>query len=258
METKIQITPSSTLKATLNGTAAPTMRASLSGSAASTLNATISGRTATSIDAKISGTTAPNLNANMTGAVSRGVKDAYIDVNGHLIFIFTDGRLVDAGNVVGAASVSIYSVEQTVVGEGDEAVNEITIRLTDGTVSVFQIQNGSRGDPGPRGEPGQAGQDGQDGAQGPAGADGFSPVITSSKVDKVTTLTVTDKDGTRVLATIRDGYDGDGADITVDEAMSDTSVNPVQNKVVNAAINEARAYALELFNSITDADGRSY
>jgi hypothetical protein len=258
METKIQLTPSSHLNATLSGTASPALSATLSGSAATTLRATLSGTAASSLDATLSGTAAPVLNASMTGNVSRGIKDATIDINGHLIFTFTDGRLVDAGCVVGAASVSIHSIDQTVVGEGDEAVNEITVRLTDGTVSVFRIQNGSTGAPGPAGPAGPAGQDG---SQGPAGADGVSPVITSNKTGKVTTLTITDKDGTRPLAVINDGADGTGGtggSIAIDAAMSEISTNPVQNKVVNAAINDARAYALELFNSITDADGRSY
>ena len=66
----------------------------------------------------------------------------------------------------------------------------------------------------------------------PAGNDGFSPVITGNKVGKITTLSITDKNGTRTLAAINDGSDS----VTVDNALSDSSENPVQNKVIHAAL----------------------
>lgn len=58
------------------------------------------------------------------------------------------------------------------------------------------------------------------------GDDGVSPTVTSSKEGKVTTLTITDAGGTKT-ATINDGEDA-----VVDSELSETSTNPVQNKVV--------------------------
>lgn len=58
------------------------------------------------------------------------------------------------------------------------------------------------------------------------GENGVSPTVTLSKEGKVTTLTITDAGGTKI-ATINDGKDA-----VVDSELSETSTNPVQNKVV--------------------------
>lgn len=58
------------------------------------------------------------------------------------------------------------------------------------------------------------------------GENGVSPIVTLSKEGKVTTLTITDAGGTKT-ATINDGKDA-----VVDSELSETSTNPVQNKVV--------------------------
>ena len=58
------------------------------------------------------------------------------------------------------------------------------------------------------------------------GENGVSPTVTLSKKGKVTTLTITDVGGTKT-ATINDGKDA-----VVDSELSETSTNPVQNKVV--------------------------
>ena len=58
------------------------------------------------------------------------------------------------------------------------------------------------------------------------GENGVSPTVTLLKEGKVTTLTITDAGGTKT-ATINDGKDA-----VVDSELSETSTNPVQNKVV--------------------------
>ena len=58
------------------------------------------------------------------------------------------------------------------------------------------------------------------------GENGVSPTVTLSKEGKVTTLTIIDAGGTKT-ATINDGEDA-----VVDSELSETSTNPVQNKVV--------------------------
>ena len=60
---------------------------------------------------------------------------------------------------------------------------------------------------GPVGPKGPQGPQGAQGATGPAGKDGVSPTVTASKSGKVTTVTITDANGTKNL-TINDGADG--------------------------------------------------
>jgi len=54
-----------------------------------------------------------------------------------------------------------------------------------------------------------------------------------TKSGDTATITITDKNGT-TTATVKDGSD---ATVTVDSALSSTSENPVQNKVINSALN---------------------
>ena len=65
--------------------------------------------------------------------------------------------------------VGIQSVEQTVVGAGDEAENIITIKLTNGQKVEAVVKNGSRGLQGPIGVTGATGPVGPVGPQGDVG-----------------------------------------------------------------------------------------
>ena len=82
----------------------------------------------------------------------------------------------------------------------------------------------------PRGETGATGASGQNGRDG---ADGYSPTATVTKSGDTATITITDKNGT-TTAQVKDGT---GISITVDSALSSTSTNPVQNKIINSALN---------------------
>lgn len=85
------------------------------------------------------------------------------------------------------------------------------------------------GPQGPQGEPGRNGTDGRDGTDG---ADGFSPEATVEQVGAGARITITDKNGTTTA---------DVAGFTVDDALSDSSTNPVQNKVVKGALDGKQA-----------------
>lgn len=91
-------------------------------------------------------------------------------------------------------------------------VDTYTITYDNGNTDTFDVTNGADGDEGPEGPQGPEGPAGQDGQNG---QDGVSPTITSNKVGKTTTLTITDAQGTST-ATILDGDDGtngqDGSD----------------------------------------------
>ena len=82
----------------------------------------------------------------------------------------------------------------------------------------------------PRGATGATGASGQNGRDG---ADGYSPTATVTKSGDTATITITDKNGT-TTAQVKDGT---SATVTVDSALSTSSTNPVQNKIINSALN---------------------
>ena len=92
---------------------------------------------------------------------------------------------------------------------------------------------GPKGDTGDTGPQGPKGEKGDPGANGANGEDGFSPIANVTKSGDTATITITDKNGT-TTAQVKDGSD---AGITIDSALSSTSENPVQNKVINSALN---------------------
>lgn len=96
-----------------------------------------------------------------------------------------------------------------------------------------QGEQGAKGDTGEQGPQGEKGEKGDPGTNGADGADGVSPIATVTKSGDTATITITDKNGT-TTAQVKDGSD---ATITIDSALSSTSQNPVQNKVINSALN---------------------
>jgi hypothetical protein len=73
------------------------------------------------------------------------------------------------------------------------------------------------------------GEPGKDGSNGQPGTDGVSPTVAVSKSGKVTTVSITDKNGTKT-ATINDGADGspgsagkDGTSVTVTKVTESTA-----------------------------------
>lgn len=95
-----------------------------------------------------------------------------------------------------------------------------------------QGPRGERGLQGIKGDKGDKGEKGAAGTNGTNGQDGFSPTANVTKSGDTATIRITDKNGT-TTAQIKDGT---GAAITVDSAMSLTSTNPVQNKVISSAL----------------------
>ena len=74
----------------------------------------------------------------------------------------------------------------------------------------LQGPKGDTGDQGIQGDKGEQGIQGPKGEKGEKGDNGISPIISTSKKGKVTTITITDSTGTKI-ATINDGADGIGA-----------------------------------------------
>lgn len=94
------------------------------------------------------------------------------------------------------------------------------------------------------------GKDGQDGKDGADGKDGVSPSVTITAITGGHRITITDATGTKSFDVMdgEDGQDGDSASITVDSKLSETSENPVQNKVIAAMANSFNQFFV---NSVT-------
>lgn len=119
---------------------------------------------------------------------------------------------------------------------------------------------GIKGDPGEKGEPGQRGEQGAQGIQGPRGIQGEQGERgvqgAQGPAGNAATITIgnvtTSAPGTSASVTNRGtssaavldfvlpkGKDGANGGVTVDEELSSTSTNPVQNKVIyNALLNK--------------------
>lgn len=74
------------------------------------------------------------------------------------------------------------------------------------------------------------------------------------KVDKVDGKQLSTEDFTTELKTKLDGIDPDATKITIDEELSSTSTNPVQNKVINAALGE-KVPTANVTSTISSTDG---
>lgn len=74
------------------------------------------------------------------------------------------------------------------------------------------------------------------------------------KVDKVDGKQLSTEDFTTELKTKLDGIDPDATKITIDEELSSTSTNPVQNKIINAALGE-KVPTANVTNTISSTDG---
>lgn len=73
---------------------------------------------------------------------------------------------------------------------------------------------------------------------GEKGKDGVSPTVTVTDITGGHRVVIKDAAGTKIFD-VMDGKDGGGASITVDSELSETSTNPVQNRVITTAFSEA-------------------
>lgn len=132
----------------------------------------------------------PEAVLRLNGYVSRGVKAAEIDENGHLLLTLTDGTVADLGSAVGPQGKKGDKGDTGAKGDTGE--------------------KGDKGDKGEKGDTGNTGATGAQGIQGVQGEPGYSPTVAISKTGKVTTVTITDENGDHVFK-INDGQDGTGS-----------------------------------------------
>ena len=135
------------------------------------------------------------------------------------------GEFDGADGQDGADGVGIASIAKTGTSG---LVDTYTITLTSGSTYTFTVTNGKDGVDGQDGAPGQDGQDGDD------GQDGFSPTVTVTTITGGHRVVITDAQGAHTF----DVMDGQGGSVTVDDELSNSSTNPVQNKAITGAVEE--------------------
>lgn len=124
---------------------------------------------------------------------------------------------------------------------------------------------GDTGAKGERGEQGPQGLRGEKGDKGDAGAKGDTGAAASIKIGTVTTgaagsnASVTNSGTASNVVldfTLPRGEDGADGGIVVDTAMSDTSTNPVQNKVIKAELDKKMAKTDKIYEANLGWGGR--
>lgn len=83
------------------------------------------------------------------------------------------------GVTPGEDGVGIASIIQTTTSPADGGVNVVTVTLTNGSTSTFEVRNGSKGSTGEKGNTGEKGEKGDKGDKGDTGEkgeDGYTPV----------------------------------------------------------------------------------
>lgn len=141
------------------------------------------------------------------------------------------------------------AVGSTTTGQAGTNASVQNVGTATNAIFNFTIPRGDKGETGADGADGRDGRDGvdgQNGQDGQDGEDGFSPTASVEKVGDTATITITDKNGT-TTASVKDGSD---ASITIDDSLSPTSENPVQNKVINSALG-AKANSADLASVAT-------
>lgn len=168
----------------------------------------------------------PEAVLRLNGYVSRGVKAAEIDENGHLLLTLTDGTVADLGSAVGPQGKKGDKGDTGAKGDTGE--------------------KGDKGDKGEKGDTGNTGATGAQGIQGVQGEPGYSPTVTVSKTGKVTTVTITDENGDHVFK-INDGQDGTGSGdmhtSTYDPKGKAQDIFAYADAQADAAMDEATAAA---------------
>lgn len=150
------------------------------------------------------------------------------------------------------AALDIVSVTITMLAEGATPTASYNATTKVLTLNIPKGDTGAQGPQGVQGETGPQGVQGPQGVKGDTGDDGISPTVSVSKVGKVTTITITDADGTHT-ATINDGADGQGSG---DMLKSDYDANSaVLNAGGIAAYVTAHAGQGDMTQAVYDSAG---
>ena len=131
----------------------------------------------------------------------------------------------------GDTGTSITSLTGNVVNKGQgKRAFVLDVGLSNGTSKTFEydIVDGTNG------------TNGTDGADG-RGIVSIERTAGTGAAGTTDTYTITYTDKTTSTFSVYNGQDGTGAVVTVDSELSETSTNPVQNKVIKAALDNVQA-----------------
>lgn len=155
---------------------------------------------------------------------------------------------------------------------GEKGDKGDAFKYTDFTAAQLAALKGPKGDTGPRGEQGPQGATGPQGPNGdkgdtgPKGEKGDTGAAASIKIGTVTTgaagsnASVTNSGTASNVVldfTLPRGEDGADGGIVVDTAMSGTSTNPVQNKVIKAELDKKMAKTDKIYEANLEWGGRN-
>ena len=171
--------------------------------------------------------TLQNIGALSADALAEAIATALAQAKASGEFDGADGQ--DGADGVGIASIAKTGTSGL--------VDTYTITLTSGSTYTFTVTNGQDG------APGDDGQDGQD---------GFSPTVTVTTITGGHRVTITDAQGAHTFD-VMDGQGGGGT-VTVDDELSDTSTNPVQNKVITEEVTSLKEAIEKLESKDFDID----
>ena len=94
--------------------------------------------------------TTPSIRGEI-GKTGNGIKSAVLNADYTLTLTFTDSTTYTTPSIRGAKGedgVSISSVTQTTTASGYGGTNVITVTLSNGQTSTFEVKNGTKGSPG--------------------------------------------------------------------------------------------------------------
>lgn len=134
----------------------------------------------------------------------------------------------------GDTGTSITSLTGNAVNKGQgKRAFVLGVGLSNGTSKTFEydIVDGTNG---------TNGTNGTDGADG-RGIVSIVRTAGTGAAGTTDTYTITYTDKTTSTFSVYNGQDGTGAAVTVDSELSDTSTNPVQNRVIKAALDNVQA-----------------
>lgn len=134
----------------------------------------------------------------------------------------------------GDTGTSITSLTGNAVNKGQgKRAFVLDVGLSNGTSKTFEydIVDGTNG---------TNGTNGTDGADG-RGIVSITRTAGTGAAGTTDTYTITYTDKTTSTFSVYNGQDGTGTAVTVDSELSDTSTNPVQNKVIKAALDNVQA-----------------
>ena len=123
----------------------------------------------------------------------------------------------------GEAGNNIIDIKKT---SSDGLVDTYTITRTDGVTTTFEVTNGKS----------------------------ITDIKKTGSTGLVDTYTITYNDETTSTFTVTNGKDGKDDGITVDDSLSETSTNPVQNKVITNSINREVLRTIPNINIPENAD----